>query len=986
MCDIEDYIFIAKLRDRTHTSGALWRWNSNKLSLEFEPTEIELSALYRRRKVRFDLSEALEHPSCNDLRRLILSARGDSGCYTRNMLLDILIDLGGPASTFELDPDQANVIAKRNNPKLVMYAGPGAGKTTTLCHLIKKLCSDRPHARILALAYNRAAEQIMDDRLKTMCVPRIQNSEAADIDVTGIAIMTFDKLGYRVNERDSRETYVDDMYSDDEEDNSNAAPGDSYRDSLRIAAASLARSGFARWDVIIVDEGQDILPLHASIINSLCRAPNNPQLIAAGDPRQELYTGARWFSDLWASTGADDKVVLRYNHRSAPEIVNVLNVFSRANFPLLHQDQIATRPAGGSVQSKIINTRPGWHFRLACRKATAIDVGDAVGLCMSESRPGDCYAVSPLTINKFGNHFATSAARQTMHDRNPNEPLYSDGKLTPGKYYIATSKTVKGTERSKVVLFAADTSYKVVTSHSAMVKLLFVAISRARDALVIVSRNNGQGDAPAALSPLYRLIGGMVPKSISESFRRDCAPHRTQVVSGFNERNGLCESLAIDMPQSNVAWHSGACIDLGQPLGDDDFLCAYSEALVADALGISMAKKLSIVVVKNRELCGLYRRDGGTFEMKVLAHHADAMQEVADIMLDQKSSNAPYVHATLKYSLMICRAWTVSDRFATRSAPAVAAAKSIADMIRSLFTRMSIKYIVRGAYDVRGRRAANMDVPGIVAYTLDLEIDGCPVGIKYVDELTDKHRRQAAVFATVRNAPRALLINTRRGVAEWILASDHHQINRAARALVTMQHAKSMALSKLKKYTMSPTGALRGGFIVIADAIREYSGGYLEIAALAINTVDWEVEQIFDHAAADVTERSRVIRRTGNSQPTIGELANLSWPPSSDRKQHSADIHNKFNNWIAALPVRPTIVHWDTPIGTDSSLDSIDAVHDIFHPWLVAKGESCRGVDSLSDAVKLVVPDILYTKHRAFENVIAIAGVAAASYNIDSVL
>jgi hypothetical protein len=94
-----------------------------------------------------------------------------------------------------------------------------------------------------------------------------------------------------------------------------------------------------------------------------------------------------------ASDGAPllSVLYLRYNHRSVPAIVAMLNAFSRTHFGDLHVDQIATRaPVDGDDGVRSHTVRGS--------KEVAATVAEVV--CESEGA-GSAYVISPVSVKKY---------------------------------------------------------------------------------------------------------------------------------------------------------------------------------------------------------------------------------------------------------------------------------------------------------------------------------------------------------------------------------------------------------------------------------------------------------------------------------------------------------------------------------------------------------------------------------------------------------
>jgi hypothetical protein len=113
-------------------------------------------------------------------------------------------------------------------------------------------------------------------------------------------------------------------------------------DQIPIASKILQTRPMKNWDYVLIDEVQDVHGKLEDFANQL-KSCAKRQTVLAGDPRQEIYPGARFFSDLWTTSSDEQKFILKYNHRSHPDIVHALNIYSSYCFKTLHHEQGALR-------------------------------------------------------------------------------------------------------------------------------------------------------------------------------------------------------------------------------------------------------------------------------------------------------------------------------------------------------------------------------------------------------------------------------------------------------------------------------------------------------------------------------------------------------------------------------------------------------------------------------------------------------------------
>jgi hypothetical protein len=673
----EDYVWVAHRRRSPHTAAYLWKQTAAALAAEFAPAADELAALEahqaERARVERECQQGGRRATVEGLKAQI-RARGAT-CptgATRGGLLDVLAalppaaehteafaerpdayegpaadlvdefaavapssdratdtkkceecfelraDLAADAADPELDADQRATVeraAAAETQRLFIYAGPGAGKTTTLVHCARRICADAPTARVLILVYNRAADEVLNKRLKALRVSIINNNEADNDIVAGAAVMTFDKFAHRVGV-----AHCDASVLFDGEASCAAAGADSYAAAMERAVATLrARAGWqangiCRWDVVIVDEAQDLRSAHAEIINSLAPRGGAARLIVAGDPRQELYQGATWYSEVWASSTEDERAVLRYNHRSGSRIVDIINAFSYANFPTLHCEQIPTRAEPGRVWVEEVPAPPTLPEKrlhlIGAGDPWAIAVGKRVGELLAECTPRTAYAVAPVTVEKFCWDSAQCAARQHLNSKRPDEFLSVGHCVDPANsaYAAATSAKIKGTERARAIVYAIDSDYSFSVDECALIRRVFVALSRARDELVIVRRFRGGCLLGKIMEPVYRELGDDKPTRPPQApFEDRRLP--TIMVAGVSEStSGLCVHPAI--PVAVERSDNAPTLNLGPAHGDSDFLGIYAEALVLAAAGAPRPARVRVKAEADRDRRGLMHEKG----------------------------------------------------------------------------------------------------------------------------------------------------------------------------------------------------------------------------------------------------------------------------------------------------------------------------------------------------------------------------------------
>jgi len=256
------------------------------------------------------------------------------------------------SENFEYDEDQQAVLDSWAAPELYLHAGPGSGKTTTVVGMAARVLSELPEARILVLVFNRKAEEVLQSRLRQKGAPLIYKKFVGDHEKRGVCVVTFDKFAYHAGAVLEAGDPFDNIYGDEldppligaepppkeSKPKPKAFHGGHRLGMSQSVAAAVGNPAYGGWTHLFLDEAQDIRAEHEAVVNAVLSESVAPMLFVAGDPRQEIQEGATWFSRRYAAAALECRRTLKYNHRSAPEIVAALNACSRAWFPTLHVD------------------------------------------------------------------------------------------------------------------------------------------------------------------------------------------------------------------------------------------------------------------------------------------------------------------------------------------------------------------------------------------------------------------------------------------------------------------------------------------------------------------------------------------------------------------------------------------------------------------------------------------------------------------------
>jgi hypothetical protein len=695
---------------------------------------------------------------------------------------------------------------------------------------------------------------------------------------------------------------------------------------------------------------------------------------AAGDPRQEVYEGATWFSNLWATTPAANKMTLNFNHRSTSTVVNMLNKFSEANFPTLHYEQQPTRE-GGRFEVHVVGDA---------------DIGQKVGELISEYAPTDVYGVVPVSTG-FWTEADTKQAQVTIYNNRPgtyatSEPVHCSGgtmnksdDYPSNAYLLATAKRIKGTERHRVVIYGADRDYSNI-NRSSMIKNLFVALSRGRDEVILVMRELPKGAAVDALRPI--LEGKIITPIVREIERPTLYNPELCVTARDTDECGLCSS-AISVTSEPLATTFTPLETLSR--GDSDFIGMYVESLIAQQLGIDVTPRDA--KVRLATYSALYR-DNGVDVVSTTNYGGKKLTALREFIQHLDISDGAYARSVLHFSTVSDRFWNVSERVADTLETSQVAnfiANTIVDDNPDV-TYQPLKSISFAAHRSTAVVATIVGVP-------DFIINGIPIEIKCVNAITDHHRRQTAIYAALCNAEKGLLVNAK-GSAEWIAAMPMKTLELTAMAYAAVVYARKVSV-KLAKFAI--TRPQMENIVIVVDTESlppafncSATESIVEIGAIAIDITTWNVVGVFHEIAPGVREITaddiEENRSKGFDLRTMSEELILL---RRDTKSTTANtITTNFRTWVSSISTMRTFIHWG---GSEAKLcgklgKAIDLRQNGFLPWLMHKGEQRKDFTSLSDAALQIIPHYKFIPHRAFNDALVTMTILLCIFDAQSVL
>lgn len=455
------YIFLAKERNAPYRPTKLRSMSLSELYALFPDVSDEELMKYQKHVERIKSNELYKR-SLTDLQQMMKDRCLPYSGLSKAELVESISTLPAEEEVI-LDESQERFV-NSTEKRILLTAGPGAGKTTTLCEYARR----RSNLRILFLVYTKAAEQSIREKLKNKVKKNVKAM------VPGIHVLTMNAY---TSQRGVKGTGYDDEFE------KNVIAG---------------RQSWEVWDIVIVDEIQDILPKHEMFIRQMM----DQSIIFAGDLRQSIYTGASFMKKIW-NDSSFVRYDLKYNHRSGPKIVDLLNTFSRHHFGEYHVEQIASRTSDSVVKGHIVKDgKDDFMYGPAHRGHKAAS--------LLTNEPS--YIISPVSVRKFGSSPIVNAARSKAYELGHATIVMEEGgKLHQDFNIIGNVYSVKGTERSNVIIIQSDIPYnQYCIDDESLAYIIYVALSRARDSLHIILSDEVKQDS------ILRCIASLIDVQVAD--------------------------------------------------------------------------------------------------------------------------------------------------------------------------------------------------------------------------------------------------------------------------------------------------------------------------------------------------------------------------------------------------------------------------------------------------------------------------------------
>lgn len=842
-----------------------------------------------------------------------------------------------------LDQDQRQVI-EATDKHIIAYAGPGAGKTTMLCAKAAKVYKEGKS--ILFLVYTKAAQAAIRTKIRrygvrVSSINRINYYRKNQLPFEGILVSTFHQYAYQ------------------------RAPGQvkSFQQTLDKGTKAGIQS-WEQWDLLIVDELQDIKIEQEALLAQVESIA--AQTIYAGDVRQQIYSGARFMELAW-DNDKYKRYPLRYNHRSGKKIVELLNIFSKANFGRYHIDQIATREDEGSVGAIIVQDDPIYQT-----------IGHKVGQICSEvdiSADEISYCVSPVSVRKFkGTAEIVTSIRQSVHHFGGYyvkvlESGVSTYKPEERVTYVGSSYMLKGSEADKVVVIQSDVPYdQYIATKVEIARLVYVALSRARNKLHIILDREIDNEG--------------VMKSLSSSLKIATVSCRFDKPMQLPTEVKVTDEL-LELPiTANLERSIDIKPILSRSTKAPDFLGLLVESKLASSVGLKPPSEIDVLQDREISITGYTFRNNETLVVK---HRPNVqLTKFFDSIANQKPTE--YLVAQIKLSLMAGTEWTLSHEFKDVKFPRLSLYAHALGVIGG-------KYQYHNKYrkvSLRPHRSPWWSGElGRVIGIPDLESEvtekskGVVIEIKHARP-DMRHTKQLLNYS-IMTAKAPVLVNTLEGKIN--LYSFDYKPSwwcNYTRAVLAMKQASS---ARLHGRQFVRTNQIKSDLLVVVDVEHSSDNKVLEIGAVIISRSNRNVIDIF-HCLSDGVEPNREARPPPKQFRGVNSLCGFK-RSKIDRKASNRSI-TKFKDWLKDYDGY-TLVQWagsDSKLlqmtthsvyttGDDTSVAFLDG-HQLYKRWLKLNHRERSTETGLESAVMGIFGPRFFSPHRAYEDAVATASVVMA--------
>ncbi|XP_070189190.1 uncharacterized protein [Littorina saxatilis] len=810
----------------------------------------------------------------------------------------------------DFDEDQLQVIINWNKKCLFINGGPGSGKTYTVCKLVEKIQKESENSRILVLTYNRNSRSEIEKRLSKLGVQFLSKQKINEKD-PGCLVSTFDSFGFALRSDHSKKKIKTKGFTE------------RLEESATKLANSPPESLLRKWDWVIVDEAQDVNYTHAFIVETLHESSGH--LVVAGDPRQQLYEGATWFAEKWKHEKSENKFNLHKNHRSTPEIVAFLNEYSKENFPDLHFDQTTTRKSGNPVTK--------WQKKIT-------NYAEQAGQFLAKSDHGDAYAITPFTVDKFRNEITTKTIQQVVHEEKPESfvrvyrSVQSNDVLEKNDaYIIGTSKALKGTQCSRVVVYGLTAPYyPFIVSKQAVQRSFFVALSRAENHLHIMVDERIQPDNPLAFEPKLKKVGKRDSSGTSWGQNTISVENIAREYKWFRWQNE--EECLANVPPLEI-----------DDRGDEDFVKEYFKQIikgeedaytyVADQYKKKIGRKWTV----------------SSYLEKDTEKHKEMCKPFKTQLLERMKATA----ANLKWNKEVQK-----GVFPHRCEAEVGKLKGTLDC-RTAESGLNLLYTKETEYkqlQTAAMLATLFSLPGV--YLMNLRCGE-------IEKVNGVPKKELMNLARVNVAHRTKYSHTRREIE---LPKDF--VKACCIAVGEVINPQHNLLVEIGAVAFSMDGTIRGTYHDVLKGVEDVSSGASEksVDSSTDQSTSDDSDDSTDGKVQDVSEQKR--QRIETEQKTKLRIVS-----KRDLKADQRGGQRNFRKWVNAVSGRRCFLHSGDFVASQPKLSKLGPTFDVF--TILKDMPFARGSDEESEptlkkfVIKAFGHDFIYVPGRAFEDAVAMA-------------
>lgn len=349
--------------------------------------------------------------------------------------------------------EQKKVIKSLKYNNVVVDSIAGAGKTTTVIHICKKFSSKL----ILLLTYN--------SKLKQETKTKIDNNNINNIDVH-----TYHSYCYQYNNKCNTDSGI--------------------REVLENNDYIIKK----KYDIIIIDEAQDMTPLYYSVIHSIFSKYSleeriNLRICILGDKRQSIYqfnnADSRYitlYNEIYKINNCNwIKCNLTTTYRLSENMVNFVNKC------ILKSDSL--------VYSNINNSIESVDYYLTSQYESKIIYNNIIEDSIKKYGISNVMIIAPSVKEKtpFKKlvNFISLTTKYPVYIPNSDDSAI-DQKTFEKKLVFLTFHQSKGLERECVIVFGIDQSYNkyynknIVGNPNSCPNTIYVALTRAKKKLIIL--------------------------------------------------------------------------------------------------------------------------------------------------------------------------------------------------------------------------------------------------------------------------------------------------------------------------------------------------------------------------------------------------------------------------------------------------------------------------------------------------------------------